>query len=79
VTGGGGARTRVQADSSGNQFTFGARVNYDVNDNVRVIGAWDRYSDLGRSSTAILRAFPAVVSTVKSDVDVFSLNLVYRF
>lgn len=79
VTGGGGARTRVEADSSGNQFTFGARVNYDVNDNVRLIGAWDRYSDLGRSSDAILQTLPAAVSTVKSDVDVFSLNLVYRF
>lgn len=79
VTGGGGQRTRVQADSSGNQFTFGARLNYDINDNVRLIGAWDRYSDLGRSPAAILRTFPAAVSTVKTDVDVFSLNLVYRF
>jgi hypothetical protein len=79
VTGGGGQRTRVESDSTGNQLVYGARVNYDINANVRLTGAWDRYSDLGRSTSAILRTFPAVVSTVKSDADVYSLNLIYRF
>jgi len=84
----GGFASSASHRASGNNLTFGARLNYDVTEAVRVSGAWDRYQDLGNSSTAVIgpifdptrppfRTTP--VNSVDDDVDVFSLNLIYRF
>ena len=83
-----GFRSRSKQRDSGNSLTFGARVNYDLTDAVRVSAAWDRFMDLGERSSAVPRpiANPTLppfrvspVNTVDEAVDVFSLNLTYRF
>jgi opacity protein-like surface antigen len=79
---------------SGNSFTIGARVSYDVTESVRVGVAWDRYTNLGGSPAALIGQSPLPlptlpvgaagrgtpsVSTISTDVDVYSVQLVYRF
>ncbi len=64
---------------SGTDLTFGARVNYDFTEQVRLSAAWDRYMDLGANSVAISSTRPLQVGSVATDVDVFSVNLSYRF
>ncbi len=65
----------------GFSMSFGARINYDLNDNLRLRGAWDRYTNLGEASAAtILRpGLPLVADTVHTNTDLFSIELVYRF
>lgn len=76
----GGAFNRADSSQHGNDLVLGARVNYDVTEQVRVSGAWDRYRELGRSPIAAPRTVPPLtVQTVRNPVDVFSINVSYRF
>lgn len=51
---------------SNTDLTFGAGVRYDFTRNLAVRAEWQRYSDLG-------------ISDLESDVDVFSLGVLWRF
>lgn len=76
----GGSFNSVDNTQHGNDLVVGARVNYDVTEQVRVSGAWDHYRELGRSPVAAPRTVPPLtVQSVSSPVDVFSLNVSYRF
>ena len=76
----GGARNSVDNAQTGLDVMLGARVNYDVNEQVRVSGGWDRYRRLGRSSVATGSLVPPLrVETVDNAVDVFSVSVSYHF
>ncbi len=68
-------------EDTGLSINFGARINYDFNDNLRLRGSWDRYNNLGDASAAtVLRpGQPLIADTVDTDTDLFSIELVYRF
>lgn len=61
----------------GLSMTFGARLNYDLTEQFRVRAAWDYYHDVGGS--AVARFANGAVETLNVDVNMFSLDLVYRF
>ena len=66
----------------GVSVSFGARINYDFTDTLRLRGSWDRYNNLGKSSTGstfMLGGGGLIADTVDTDTDLFSLELVYRF
>jgi len=67
--------------SHGFRLNFGARVNYDISDQLRLRGSWDRYTNLGDSSAATIKrpGLPLVANTVHTRTDLFSIDLVYRF
>jgi len=71
--------------SYGLSLNFGARINYDFNDSLRLRGSWDRYTNLGKSSigntvvTGATAPKAVLADTVHTDTDLFSLELVYRF
>jgi len=84
----GGFRSHADDVDYGTSLVLGARLNYDVTQQVRVSAAWNRFQDLGRSATALVPplANPNLppfagppVNTVRVDVDVFTLNVSYRF
>ncbi|MFT5450096.1 MAG: hypothetical protein ACI9DC_005299 [Gammaproteobacteria bacterium] len=82
-------RGSSQQQDSGIGLTFGARISYDINEAIRVGAAWDRYANLGESAAGLQGAAASLsaggtfrakpISTVREDVDVFSINLIYRF
>jgi hypothetical protein len=76
----GGSSLRTESKQTGFDLTFGARLNYDLDRNVRLSGAWDHYRELGDSSVAAPSTVPPLeVRSVRSPVNVFSLNMSYRF
>jgi len=77
---GGGLNIVDSERDYGLSLSFGARINYDFNDNIRLRGSWDRYTNLGDASAGSSIAGPAIIAhTVDTDTDLFSLELVYRF
>lgn len=58
----------ASASETGTDLTYGLGLKYDLTKNVGARLEWQRYNDLGNSAT-----------TGKSDVDLFSLGIVYKF
>lgn len=56
----------VSESDSNTDLTFGVGVRYDFTRNLAVRAEWQRYSDVG-------------ISDLESDVDVFSLGVLWRF
>ena len=54
-------------DGTSNQFTYGAGARYDFTKHLGVRGEWQRYNNMGGDSVA------------KTDVDVLSVGIIYRF
>src|SRR5712691_235725 len=54
-------------DETTNDVTYGAGVRYDFTKHLGVRGEWQRYHDMGGNNV------------VKTDVDVVSVGVVYRF
>ena len=76
----GGAFNRVESEQSGNDVVLGARVSYDVSEQIRVSGAWEHYRGLGDAPVAAPRTAPPLsVQTVRSPADVYSISVSYRF
>ena len=67
--------------SHGLSANFGFRINYDIDKRLRVRGAWDRYTNLGQASSAMIQRVgqPLVADTVHTDTDLFSIDLIYKF
>ena len=66
----GGYNGKLEApngDETTNQVTYGAGARYDFTKNVGVRGEWQRYHDMGGNNV------------VKTDVDVVSVGVLYRF
>lgn len=64
----GGAGVTSNKDYSGNDFKFGVGAEYNINRNVGIRLEFERYSNVGNSSTS-----------GGHDVDVASLGMAYRF
>lgn len=56
------------ADETAHDLTFGAGIEYALSRETSVRGEWQRYRDLGGGAI-----------TEVSDIDVFSLGVIYRF
>src|SRR6266850_1357465 len=54
-------------DETTNDVTYGAGVRYDFTKHIGVRGEWQRYQNMGGNNV------------VKTDVDVVSIGVVYRF
>lgn len=57
----------ASASEDNTDFTLGAGVQFDMTRNVALRGEWQRYMDMGGEETG------------ESDVDVLSVNVLYRF
>lgn len=55
------------ASEDNTDFTLGAGVQFDMTRNIALRGEWQRYMDMGGEETG------------ESDVDVLSVNVLYRF
>jgi OmpA-OmpF porin, OOP family len=65
---GGGISQSTNNKPTGSSLDFGIGVKYDFAKNVGIRAEWTRYTDIGDDNT-----------TGKSDVDLLSVSLVYRF
>jgi OOP family OmpA-OmpF porin len=63
-----GFSATVSASETGTDFTFGLGLKYDFAKNIGARLEWQRYNDIGKEST-----------TGKSDADLFSLGIVFKF
>jgi opacity protein-like surface antigen len=59
--------TSLNPDSNDWSWKLGLGAQYDFTRTVGVRGEWERYFDAGSSNTA------------KGDIDLFSLNLIFKF
>jgi OOP family OmpA-OmpF porin len=60
--------TGGSASESTTDFTFAIGAGYDFNKNLGIRAEWQQYKGMGKQDT-----------TGEADVDVFSINVVYRF
>jgi len=63
-----GFSATVSASETGTDFTFGLGLKYDFAKNIGARLEWQRYNDIGKEST-----------TGKSDADLLSLGIVFKF
>ena len=66
----GGLSATASGEDNNNDLTFGVGLTYEFTRNLGLRGEWQRYKDVGGDNTT---------GTEKTDIDVLSIGLHYRF